>query len=59
MHSIRLVSQHCKSLIKYIDHLYKSEIEVHIHDRSRDGRMDRSECWTEFRHHTGHLLSYL
>jgi hypothetical protein len=59
MLSVNLVSQHCESLIKYIDHLYKSEIEVHIRNRSSDGRMDRSECWTELRHHAGRLLPYL
>ena len=59
MLSGRLVSQNCESLLKHIDHLYKSEIEVLIRRRAREGRMNRSECWSELRHLAGRLLSYL
>jgi hypothetical protein len=59
MLNIRIVSQHCESLINYINRLYNSELEVHIRDRAREGRMNKSECWSELRHFAGRLLSYL
>jgi OTT_1508-like deaminase len=59
MLNFRLVSQHCESLVKYIDHIYKSEIEVLIRNRAKEGRMNKSECWSELRHVAGRLLSYL
>lgn len=55
----RSVSQHCEGLIKHIDHIYKSEIEVLIRNRAREGRMNKSESWSELRHVAGRLLSYL
>jgi hypothetical protein len=59
MLNIKLVSQHCEILLKYIDHLYKSEIEALIRHRAREGRMNESKCWSELRHMAGRLLSYL
>jgi len=57
--NIRLVSQNCESLLKYIDDLYKSDIELLIRSRAKEGRMNKSECWSELRHMAGRLLSYL
>ncbi|KAE9363186.1 hypothetical protein N431DRAFT_357094 [Stipitochalara longipes BDJ] len=52
-------SQNCESLLKYIDDLYKSDIEFLIRSRTREGRMNKSEGWSELRHMAGRLLSYL
>jgi hypothetical protein len=54
-----LVSQHCESLVKYIEHIYKSGIEILIRNRAKEGRMNKSEYWSELRHFAGRLLSYL
>jgi hypothetical protein len=57
--SIWLVSEHCEILIQSIDRLYQSEIDGLIRNRTKEGRMNESECWCEFRHAAGRLLSYL
>jgi hypothetical protein len=56
--NIILVSQNCESLLEFIDGLYKSDIEPLIRSRAREGRMNKSECWSELRHMGGRLLSY-
>ena len=59
MLNTRLVSQNCEGLFAYIDDLYKSDIELLIRSRAKEGRMNKSECWSELRHMAGRLLSYL
>ncbi|KAH7324016.1 hypothetical protein BKA65DRAFT_511911 [Rhexocercosporidium sp. MPI-PUGE-AT-0058] len=49
----------CESLISAIDLLHQSEVESLIRDKSKNGRMNQSLCWSEFRHASGRLLSYL
>src|SRR4051812_12990579 len=57
--NIRLVSGHCESLINSIERIYDSQIDELIRSKTKEGRMDESECWCEFRHTAGRLLSYL
>jgi hypothetical protein len=45
--------------MKQIDHIHKSEVEVLIRNRAKEGRMNQSEYWSELRHVAGRLLSYL
>ncbi|KAH9206063.1 hypothetical protein DL95DRAFT_233344, partial [Leptodontidium sp. 2 PMI_412] len=54
-----LVSTSCESLICAIDLLHQSEVESLIRNKSKDGRMNQSLRWSEFRHASGRLLSYL
>ncbi|KAH7407649.1 hypothetical protein BKA64DRAFT_706060 [Cadophora sp. MPI-SDFR-AT-0126] len=52
-------STSCESLICAIDLLHQSEVESLIRNKSKDGRMNQSPYWSEFRHASGRLLSYL
>jgi hypothetical protein len=45
--------------MKQIDHIHKSDVEVLIRNKAKEGRMNQSECWSELRHVAGRLLSYL
>lgn len=57
--NIRLVTESCESLIKSIDQLHQSEVHGLIYNRTKEGKMDESENWSELRHTAGRLLSYL
>ena len=55
----RLVTQHCESLIQSINRLHQSEVHEFICNRTKEGKIDESEKWSEFRHAAGRLHSYL
>lgn len=59
MLNIDLVAEHCETLVKSINHLHQSEVHELIGNRTKEGRVDESEKWSELRHKAGRLLSYL
>ncbi|CZR61727.1 uncharacterized protein PAC_11624 [Phialocephala subalpina] len=57
--NIALVAKRCEILINSISRLHQSEVHEFICNRTKEGRMDQSEKWSELRHTAGRLLSYL
>jgi len=57
--NIRSDVNHCESLIKSINRLHQSEVHEFICNRTKEGKIDESEKWSELRHAAGRLLSYL
>jgi hypothetical protein len=54
-----VVAEKCEILIKAIDQIYQSEMNELILNKTKEGTMNVSECWREFRHAAGRLESYL
>ncbi|KAF8859182.1 hypothetical protein BDZ45DRAFT_725469 [Acephala macrosclerotiorum] len=52
-------AKHCEVLINSISRLHQSEVHEFICNRTKEGKIDESEKWSELRHTAGRLLSYL
>jgi hypothetical protein len=57
--NIDLVTKHCEALVNSISRLHQSEVHEYICNRTKEGKIDESEKWSELRHKAGRLLSYL